>query len=197
MTSALSEPLEVTLLMAETFEGLGIRYLVGGSLASSLHGIPRATQDVDMVAGMGLRHVDAFVSALRSTFYVDADMISDAIRRGASFNVIHLATMFKVDVFLLGRDELSREEMARRQVYRVGGPPEREIFVASPEDVVVQKLDWYRKGSEISERQWNDLLGVLKVQGRRIDVTYMRRWSTAGRTLDLLERALAQAGLAG
>jgi hypothetical protein len=195
--SDLSEPVEVTLQVADTFERLGIPYLVGGSLASSLHGIPRATQDVDMVAGIGLRHVDGFVAALEGTFYVDADMIRDAIRRGTSFNIIHLATMFKVDVFVLGRDELSREEMSRRQIHRVGDPPERELFVASPEDVIVQKLDWYRKGGEISERQWNDLLGVLKVQGERIDVAYLRRWSTAGGTLDLLERALAQAGLPG
>ena len=196
MQPALSEPVEVTLQVAEVFERLGIPYLVGGSLASSLHGIPRATQDVDMVAGIGLRHVDAFVSALSGAFYVDAEMIRDAIRRGASFNVIHLATMFKVDVFVLGRDELSREEMARRQIHRVGGPPERELFVASPEDVIVQKLDWYRKGGEVSERQWNDLLGVLKVQGKRLDISYLRRWSNAGGTLDLLERALGQAGLA-
>ena len=150
-----------------------------------------------MVAAMGLRHVEEFVAALTGAFYVDADMISDAIRRSASFNVIHLATMFKVDVFILGRDELSREEMGRRQVYRVGGPQEREIFVASPEDVVVQKLDWYRKGGEVSDRQWSDLLGVLKVQGERIDIAYVRRWATAGGTLDLLERALVQAGRSG
>ena len=160
MQAALSEPIEVTLHVAKALADLGVRYLVGGSLASSLHGIPRATQDVDIVADLALRHVENLSSALKDAFYVDADMMRDAIRRGASFNVIHLATMFKVDIFVLGRDELSREEMARRQVHRVGNLREHELYVASPEDVVVQKLAWYRKGDQISERQWNDLLGV-------------------------------------
>ena len=103
--------------------------------------------------------------------------------------------MFKVDIFVLGRDELSRAEMARRQVHRVGSLPEHELYVASPEDVVIQKLAWYRKGDEISERQWNDLLGVLKVQRNSIDLAYLHRWASVGGTSDLLERALAQAGI--
>ncbi len=193
METPLSEPVEVTFRVTEALERLGIAYLVGGSLASSLHGIPRATQDVDIVAGIGLRHVDEFVAHLKEAFYVDADMIRDAIRRSASFNIIHLATMFKVDVFVLGRDPLATEEMARRQPYRLGEPA-RDLYVASPEDVVIQKLDWYRKGNEISERQWNDVLGVLKVQRDRLDVAYMRRWTVIGNTADLLERALAESG---
>jgi len=118
-------------------------------------------------------------------------MIRDAVRRRASFNIIHLETMFKVDVFILGRDELSRKEMARRRVYPVGEPL-REVYVASPEDIILQKLDWYRKGSEISQRQWKDLLGVLKIQGDRIDVAYLREGAKLNDTTDLLERALRE-----
>src|SRR5262249_14804511 len=109
----LSEPILVVAKLARTFDALGIRYVVGGSLASSIYGVPRATQDVDLVADIKLSHLDAIVAALAGEFYVDADMIRDAIKRRASFNVVHLATMFKADVFLLQGDSWSREEMAR------------------------------------------------------------------------------------
>lgn len=109
----LSEPVLVVAKLARVFDALGISYVVGGSLASSIYGIPRATQDVDLVADVRLSHVDAITSALAGEFYVDADMIRDAIKRRASFNVVHLATMFKADVFILQGDSWSREEMTR------------------------------------------------------------------------------------
>ncbi len=119
----MDEILEITLYVTETLERLGVPYLVGGSLASSLHGTPRATQDVDLVADLRLQHVPALVAALEETFYVDHEMIRDAIARRSSFNVIHLETMFKVDVFILKDDPASRQEMERRQVYRVLDTP--------------------------------------------------------------------------
>ena len=109
----LSEPLLVVGRLARAFDDLAIRYVVGGSLASSLYGIPRATQDVDLVAEIGLPHVEALTNALADEFYVDAGMIRDAIKRRASFNVVHLATMFKADVFVTRGDAWSREEMSR------------------------------------------------------------------------------------
>jgi hypothetical protein len=106
----LSEPILVVAKLAGVFDALGIRYVVGGSVASSIYGVPRATQDVDLVADVRLSHVDAITSALAAEFYVDADMIRDAIKQRASFNVVHLATMFKADVFILQGDSWSREE---------------------------------------------------------------------------------------
>jgi hypothetical protein len=100
----LFEPLLVVARIAAAFEALSVPYIVGGSLASSVHGIPRATQDVDLVAVLSLDHIEPLTVALASEFYVDGDMISDAIRRRASFNVVHLATMFKADIFVPGRD---------------------------------------------------------------------------------------------
>jgi hypothetical protein len=158
-----------------------------------VYGIPRATQDVDLVADINLSHVDAFTGALTEEFYVDADMIRDAIRRRASFNVIHLETMFKADVFVLKRDAWSREEMSRSRTEQFDAPGGKvTIRFASPEDTLLHKLVWYRLGSEISDRQWGDILGVLKVQGEQLDADYLDRWATVLDVMDLLQRARQQ-----
>jgi len=184
-----AEPIAVTLRVAAELERLGVEYLVGGSLASSVHGMPRTTQDVDLVARIAGRHVDALVSALAQDFYIDADMINDAIRRRASFNIVHLATMLKVDVFVFTGDALSQEEMRRKVPVTLR---DAVVWFASAEDIVIQKLDWYRKGEGVSERQWRDAVGVIAVQGERFDTTYARTWAERLVLTDLLERALAE-----
>jgi len=184
------ESVTVTLRVAQELDGLGIDYFVGGSVASSVHGRPRTTDDIDLVAAIAEPHVDAFVGALGSDFYVDAAMIRDAIRRRASFNIIHLATMLKVDVFVLGNEDFASEEMKRRTAVSLRGS---RVWFSSPEDIVIEKLDWFRKGQGISERQWRDVLGVLAVQGPRVDLQYLRRWAARRGLLDLVERALAEA----
>lgn len=189
-----SDALRVCREVAEILERLGIPCLVGGSLASSLHGIPRSTDDADLVAELREDHVEPLVAALGSRFYVDADHVREAVRRRSSFNVIELETMFKVDLFVLGDDAAAREELARSQRFELAEGA-GEIPVASPEDTVLQKLRWYRLGHEVSDRQWQDALGVLQVQGKRLDRTYLERGAAALRVQDLLERALQEAGL--
>ncbi len=193
----MDEILEITLCVTETLERLGVPYLVGGSLASSLHGTPRATQDVDLVAELRLQHVPALVAALEETFYVDHEMIRDAIRRRSSFNVIHLETMFKVDVFILKDDLASRQEMERRQVYRVLDNPPRDLVIASAEDIILQKLYRYQLGAGVSDRQWNDVLGVMKTQGGQLDMPYLTRTAALLNVEDLFQQACRDAGLAG
>ncbi|MBN2573089.1 MAG: hypothetical protein JXP73_00860 [Deltaproteobacteria bacterium] len=191
------EPIEVTLAVTAVLERLGIEYVVGGSLATSLHGVPRSTLDVDIVADLRMSHLQDFVAALQADFFVDADMVRDAIRRRATFNLLHLATMFKVDVFVIGADELITSELARKQRMRVQEQPPASVFVATPEDMVLQKLLWYRAGGEISDRQWADLLGVIKTQGQHLDLDYLRLWAERKEVADLLKRALAEAEVAG
>ncbi|MBN1946663.1 MAG: hypothetical protein JW797_13395 [Bradymonadales bacterium] len=186
----LSEPLLVVVRIATVFDRLQIPYLVGGSLASSLYGIPRATQDVDLVAGLDSPRVEPLTTALRSDFYVDAEMIQDAIRRRSSFNVIHLETMFKVDIFVQRDDAWSCEEMARARMV----PIETEeglvsIRFASPEDMLLHKPVWYRLGNQVSDRQWSDVLGILKVQGEWLDTDYLDRWAPLLKVDDLLGQA--------
>ncbi len=191
---SLAEPIAVTLELAAGLDELGLDYVVGGSIASSMHGIPRATQDIDVVVVLWGKDAEAFVARFEASFYVDRDMVMDAIRRGASFNVIHLATMYKVDVFVAGRSELIREEMSRKLAIELGEPP-RKVWVCSAEDIVLQKLDWYEQGNHISERQWLDVQGVLKVQGAKLDLFYLRRWAASKGLDELLARALQEAGL--
>jgi hypothetical protein len=186
----LSEPLLVMAKLARVFETLQIRYVVGGSLASSIYGIPRATQDVDFVADIRHSHVDAVTSALAGDFYVDASMIRDASNRRASFNVVHLATMFKADVFVFQGDSWSCEEMGRARTELLDLPEGRvAIRFASPEDTLLHKMIWYKLGNQVSDRQWDDILGVLDVQGEGLDHEYLDRWAPVLDVLDLLLRA--------
>lgn len=186
----LSEPLLVVARLARTLDDLGIRYLVGGSLASSMYGVPRATQDVDLVADIDPTQAEPFAAALAGEFYVDAAMIGDAIRRRASFNVVHLATMFKADVFVGRDDAWSREEMSRARAEEIDTPEGRAaIRFASPEDTLLHKLVRYRRGGEVSDRQWGDAVGVIRVQADSLDAEYLRRWAVALDVSDLLARA--------
>jgi hypothetical protein len=189
------ETIEVTLRVTSVLERLGVPYLVGGSLASSLHGEPRLTQDVDVVADLQPQHVEPFVAALREEFYVDEPAVRDAVERRSTFNVIHLQTLFKADIFVAGHQRTTRRELERRQAYRLDLEPPGEIVVASPEDIVVQKLHWYRLGDHVSGRQWHDAMGVLRVRGRELDLGYMRELAGEMSVGDLLARALQEAGL--
>lgn len=192
---SLEEPIEVSVEVARMLEGLGIEYLVGGSFASSLHGHPRSTQDIDFVADLKPEHVTPLVAALHRRFYFDEPAIREAVSRGSSFNVIHLRTLFKVDVFVAGNDVATRRELMRRQAYTLDIDPPEDIIVASPEDIIVQKLHWYRLGDHVSERQWLDALSVLEVRGSELDHDYMRDLATDMGVSDLLQRILTQAGL--
>jgi len=188
----ITEPIAVTLLVVEVFDRLGIPYLIGGSLASALHGVVRTTLDTDLVADVKFEQVDSFVETLGEAFYVDAGAIRDAIARRSSFNMIHLETMFKVDVFISKGRPFERMQFERR-LLQVMTDSDRSAYVSSAEDIILAKLEWYRKGGEVSERQWRDVLGVLKVQQGRLDLDYLRRWAVDLRVEELLLRALAEA----
>lgn len=194
---AVEPALAVALEVARALERLGVPYLVGGSVASSLYGIPRSTQDVDLLADLRDQHVEPLVAALGDRFYVDSERVRQAVERRSSFNVIQLATMFKVDLFVLEDDPLSQAEMARRRRVRVGDGPDEHLEVASAEDTVLQKLLWYRLGSGVSDRQWGDLVGILKVQRGRLDLAYLERWAREADVVDLLHRAFTDAGVEG
>ena len=186
----LAEALAVTLVVARVLEDLKIPYLLGGSLASSLHGIPRSTVDADLVADLHPEHIRPLVEALSPSFYIAEERVTDAVRRRASFNAIHLATATKVDLFVLRDDPLSRSEMERRQSISLSGMEGGALSVATAEDIILQKLACFRLGNEVSERQWTDLLGVLKVRRGKLDLAYMERWAAELEVGDLLRRAL-------
>jgi hypothetical protein len=152
----------------------------------------RATMDVDLVADLRPEHVAPLVDLLGEAFYADPVMMHDAIRERGSVNLIHLQTMFKVDVFVMRHQVFDRAQLARGQLRVLSEDPECHAYVASAEDVVLAKLEWYRRGGEVSDRQWQDVLGVLEVQGDRLDMEYMRRMASELDVADLLARALEQ-----
>jgi hypothetical protein len=188
----LAEPIAVTLLVADALEALGVPYAVGGSLASAVHGVMRATMDADLVADLHIEQVEPLAEALGDAFHADVDMIRSAVLGHTSFNLIHLETMFKVDVFVAKPRAFDRSQLARRQLQVLSEEPERHAYVTSAEDIVLAKLEWYRLGGETSERQWRDVLGVLKVQSGRLDREYMQRMATELGVADLLQGALEE-----
>jgi len=188
----LSEPLAVTFTVIDVLDALGIPYLLGGAFASSAQGAARATLDADLVADLRPEHVAPFVAALRDAFYLDPDTVRSAVLNRGSFNLIHLQTMFKVDVFVHKGRPFDRAQFERRRATQLSVDPPRTAYLSSPEDTVLAKLVWYRLGDEVSDRQWRDILSVLRVQAGRLDVPYLRRWAEELAVSDLLARALTQ-----
>ncbi len=185
-----SESTRLMLLVTQKLEQLGIPYAVGGSLASSLHGVMRSTLDVDIVADMLLEHIQPLVAALSKEFYADDEMMRDAIERHSSFNLIHYETAFKVDIFIRKLRAFDQMQLERRKTSVIATDPEQSVYVVSPEDIVLAKLEWYRMGGEVSDRQWRDILGVLKTRAGELDLDYMQKWAKELKVSDLLERAL-------
>lgn len=182
--------------VVKAFDALNIAYYIGGSVASSAYGIARATMDVDMVAVIEAHHVSALVQQLEATYYIDADMIFDAITRQSSFNLIHLETMLKVDVFILKSHPYHRTTLQRRRKDTLDEDPDSpEFYFASVEDIILSKLDWYRMSGEASERQWRDVLGMLKVQNKLLDMAYLKHWAAELQLVALLQQAFGEAGL--
>lgn len=193
MNEGETELLAAVARVVSIFEELGIDYFIGGSIASSLFGEPRQTLDADLVAKVLARNVSMLVERFASDFYADSGAILSAIERQSCFNVIHLDTMTKVDVFVSWRTPFAQSQFLRRQRKAVGDVRPVEFFFASPEDTVLAKLDWYRLNGAVSDRQWRDILGVLKIQGERLDIAYLERWAAELQLQRLLQRALGDA----
>jgi hypothetical protein len=191
-----AEQMDALLAVASVIERLDVPFFVAGSFASNAYGFYRATADVDLVADLKISHVEPLVQALTGRFYVSADAVRQAVMSRGSFNVIEFSTSMKLDVFTLKREMFQLEQMQRR--VRRSLDPEGTIatWLASPEDTILAKLDWYRLGGGVSDRQWGDVLGVMKVQAENLDLIYLRRWAAELCLTDLLERALADSGLA-
>jgi hypothetical protein len=188
------EPLRVTLAVTRVLERMGIPYFVGGSLASSAHGVARATLDADIIARVEPQQAGQFARELGTGFYADIDAIADAVARGSSFNVIHIATAFKIDVFVPASTAYGDVEMERRESHIIDEDTGEKMIFSTAEDTLLAKLLWYRQGAEVSDRQWRDVLGILKVAGGSLDKDYLSRWATVLRVADLLDRAFHQAG---
>jgi hypothetical protein len=180
--------------LVDLLDEAGIRYSIGGSVAASYVGEPRSTMDVDMLIDLRPERVETLAAALSSDFHVDEASIRDAVTRCSAFQALHLGTYTKFDLFVSGASELDITEMATRVLRPLGDETDREVHVASAEVIVLRKLDWFRRGDCISDRQWNDVLGVLKRQGQALDLAGMRSLAERLGLTALLDRALDEAG---
>jgi hypothetical protein len=178
--------LEVALDVGRRLDALGVVWCVGGSVASSILGEPRATADVDLVADLRGRHVGALFAALIDTYYIDEDAAKAAVRSRGTFNVIQLESMTKVDIYCSPDEPLAREELARRIFVDIEG---HRLPCASAEDIILQKLLWFVQGGSVSDRQWRDIRGVIRVQGAALDRAYLERHARSHGVLELLGRA--------
>lgn len=184
------EATEVTLIVVNVLDSLGIPYLIVGSLASSLYGLARSTLDTDLVADIKPEHVVGLQQALKDEFYISQEEINQAINQRSSFNVIHFSSVFKVDLFVPKNRPFDKRQFRNRQLIVVTSNPERSAYIASAEDTILAKLEWYKLGEEISDRQWLDILGVIKTQGDRLNLPYLREGAAELRVAELLDAAL-------
>jgi hypothetical protein len=184
-------PISVLSLVTAALDKLGIRYVLVGSFASSIHGFYRATADIDILAEIKSEQVHPLYEALKEAFYIDETVIRSAVAQRRSFNAIHFDSVFKVDIFI-AHDDFGSTQLDRRQSRKLFPDRDESVYVASPEDTILAKLRWYRAGNETSTNQWNDVLGVLGTMRDSLDVHYLAMWAERLRVSDLLERALEE-----
>jgi hypothetical protein len=183
------DPVAVAIHVGTQLDALDVGWVIGGSLASSVHGEPRATQDIDLVVDLRGRQVTRFVAALQRDYYLDADAVREAVKSAGSFNAVHFASAIKVDFFVAGDDAFEGERLATRQRVEM---PNGELYVDTAEHTLLRKLEWYRRGGESSERQWRDVQAIARIQGDLLDHDHLRRWARRLGVEDLLQRVLSE-----
>jgi hypothetical protein len=190
----MSEVVNALAPVALALEQTKTAWCLGGSVASSIYGQPRSTMDVDVIADLQMADVPEFIRLLNNKYYVSEPMILDAIRRKSCFNLIYLATSYKVDVFVLKEREFDQTSMKRIRRDQIGEPDsELDVWVASAEDVILNKLEWYEKGDRTSERQLSDVNAILRGQ-KQLDIDYLRHWAGVLQVAELLSECLSESG---
>ena len=190
----MDSPVELTTLDDFTgiLERLGIAYAISGSMASSTYGTVRFTEDADIAVEPFDERAGEFFELLKGSYYLSMDAMREALKRRGSFNVIHLESAFKIDVFVNGDRAYDKQVLSRRRMKKLSDSPARSFSLVSPEDIVLLKLQWFQTGGRSSHRQWNDVLGVLGIQTDTLDFAYLRKWAAELGIGDLLEKAVSE-----
>lgn len=184
---------EVIARVVRHLDALGIPYMITGSVASSFHGKPRTTHDADIVIDPDREGLERLVHELSAAdFYADPKSAREALRRRRQFNVIDTASAFKLDLIIRKDRPFSHAEFARRQ--RADLPEAKQVALATPEDTILSKLEWAKKGGE-SERQLADVRGILDVRGEDLDREYIERWAKDLAVLELWRRVAREADM--
>jgi len=192
----MNKPQNIAVLekLTDVFDRLNIAYVIGGSMASSAYGTARFTQDADITVEPFGPICDKLSEALKDDFYISKQAMYQALQNRSSFNIIHLATAFKIDIFVQPENEFHRQMFSRSRKLRLGNIA-KEVSFVSPEDIILLKLDWYRQSGCDSERQWSDVLGVLAVQKNNLDFDYLKNWAIKLGLNELLQKAMSESGL--
>ncbi|MBI2921078.1 MAG: hypothetical protein HYY18_08345 [Planctomycetes bacterium] len=188
-------PAEVFRRVIEILESLGVRYAVGGSIASSVRGIERSTQDMDVLVELPEDTVGPLVAAFSKEFYIAEPAVRRAVAGHLAFNVVHLQQGLKADLFVAGGNPLDEAQLSHATREVIDPETGATAFVTSSEVIVLVKLDWYRRGGGVGDRQWEDVKNVLKTDpGVRLE--YLREKAGPVGLVELLGRALKESGLA-
>lgn len=190
----MSTPSSAHSRLLAVLDQMEIPYHVGGSVASSAHGKPRTTLDIDIVVDLKPDQIREFAAALQDDFYADAAFIEQSFSQSRAANLIHYGTAWKFDLFTLQPDDYSQTSFARRffREVRPDGRDAVEYAMGTVEDTILRKLEWYQIGGGTSARQWGDLRGMCESAGSKLDREYLRRWAPALGVADLLEALLAE-----
>lgn len=184
---------EALLPIIDVYEQLGVRYLLTGSVACSVYGLPRAVQDVDVLADLDSKQLPLFFERLAESYLFDQDAVSLAVQQRTSFSLLHLSRLVKVDIFLPSTVFDASMLQHRQMVALIEG--NAPLWMASPEDIILIRLVWYRQCGNHADDQWNDLLGILKVQAPALNLIYLSQQAETLKISDLLVLALIDAGI--
>jgi hypothetical protein len=187
-----TEFLDVAVLVSEILEGLRIPHVLGGAVASTYYGEWRTTNDVDFAVAMLPRHVEKFLARTEADFIVDPQFVAESVRSQRMFTMIHRRTYIKADLYVRHPRGFFQSQLERARHAPIRRSPAGSAWIPSHEDVVLQKLSWYKAGGCVSDQQWRDVIGVLKVWHDRMDASYMEKWANELDVESLLDAALTE-----
>ncbi len=192
----MNNPQDIAVLekLTDILDELNIAYVIGGSFASSAYGAVRFTQDADITVEPFGQKNDKFFEAIKEVFYISKEAMSQALQNRTSFNIIHLTTAFKIDIFIQKDNEFQSQMLSHGRKLPLGKTAKKVSFV-SPEDIILLKLDWFKQSGGNSERQWSDVLGVLASQKDSLDFDYLKTWAKKLGLNELLQKTIAESNL--
>jgi len=192
----MNNPNELAILrdFTDILEQLDIAYAIGGSMASSIYGNIRFTQGTDVTVEPFESRAQQLFEMLRQEYYISKEGVFQALKNQSCFNIIHLTSAYKIDVFIRKNNAFEKQLIKRRRQLKLSEQEQKLFSVVSPEDIILLKLQWYQQGGCSSELQWNDVLGVLTIQKDRLDFEYLSTWADKLSIRQLLESARRDAG---
>ncbi|MCH7556443.1 MAG: hypothetical protein IIB56_03200 [Planctomycetes bacterium] len=185
------QELETLESFTKILEQLDIAYAIGGSMASSIYGKVRFTQDADITVEPFDNQADKLFEILKPQYYISKEAMYQALRQRCSFNIIHLESAFKIDIFIRKDTAFEKQLISRRRALKLSNSLEKSFSVISPEDIILLKLQWYRDSGH-SERQWDDVAGILTIQAEKLDFEYLKKWAGILRIDEILEKAISE-----